>query len=189
MKTAKFGLLLAPGAGADRDQATLVAIDQALSKLGGVVTRMDFPYRKQGRKAPDRQPVLVESVLAELEKLSKKKSLTNKPVFAGGRSMGGRMTSIAVAEGAPVSGLVLISYPLHPPGKPEKMRTDHFPEIKIPCLFFPALATRSERLRNSKKQLNRLKATSHTFGSKAETTAYENSTTKLWPKSRAGSAP
>jgi uncharacterized protein len=53
----------------------------------------------------------------------------------GGRSYGGRMCSMAVAEGQPAAGLVLLSYPLHPPGKPENLRTEHFPALRVPCLF------------------------------------------------------
>jgi hypothetical protein len=53
----------------------------------------------------------------------------------GGRSMGGRMCSMAVAAGLPAAALVLVSYPLHPPGKPDRLRTDHFPELRLPCLF------------------------------------------------------
>ena len=56
-------------------------------------------------------------------------------VAVGGRSMGGRMCSMAVAEGLDVAALVLISYPLHPPGRPDRLRTDHFPELHRPCLF------------------------------------------------------
>ena len=56
-----------------------------------------------------------------------------RSIVLGGRSMGGRMCSIAVAEGTPAAGLVLISYPLHPPGKPEKLRTEHFPAITVPA--------------------------------------------------------
>lgn len=125
------GLLLAPGAGADRDQATLVALDAAASEAGMAVVRMDFPYRKAGRRAPDRAPVLVEAVRAEAA------SMGLDAVVLGGRSMGGRMCSMAVAsEMVPSAvGLLLISYPLHPPGKPSKLRTEHFPSITVPCLF------------------------------------------------------
>ena len=56
-------------------------------------------------------------------------------IALGGRSMGGRMCSIAVAEGLAAAGLVLVSYPLHPPGKPDKLRIDHLGAIKVPCLF------------------------------------------------------
>lgn len=128
-------LLLAPGAGADRTSAALVAIDNAVSDLGIVVSRMDFPYRKAGRRAPDRQPVLVQAVREEAELLVASSGGRPKSLLLGGRSMGGRMCSIAVAEGLPAAGLVLVSYPLHPPGKPDMLRTSHFSEINVPCLF------------------------------------------------------
>ncbi len=128
-----LGLLLAPGAGADRDQATLVALDRAAADSGVAVVRMDFPYRRAGRRAPDRPPVLVEAVRAEAAELANRCDR----LVVGGRSMGGRMCSMAVAAGLvpAAAGLVLISYPLHPPGRPEKMRSDHFPDLSVPCLF------------------------------------------------------
>jgi predicted alpha/beta-hydrolase family hydrolase len=124
-------LLLAPGASADRNQSSLVAIDQAATAAGLVVVRMDFPYRKIGKRAPDRAPVLVQAVVEEAARLA----VRADPLILGGRSMGGRMCSIAVAEGTPAAGLVLISYPLHPPGRLDKMRTEHFPLLSVPCLF------------------------------------------------------
>jgi predicted alpha/beta-hydrolase family hydrolase len=126
-----LGLLLAPGAGADRSQATLVAIDEAVTSAGGVVVRMDFPYRKAGRKAPDRPPVLIAAARQEAEDLARRCD----HLVMGGRSMGGRMCSMAAAEGVEVAGLVLISYPLHPPGRPDKLRVEHFIELECPCLF------------------------------------------------------
>lgn len=135
MTRCRLGLLLAPGAGADRDQATLVALDRAATAAGTRVVRMDFPYRKAGRKAPDRAPVLVEAVRTEAAALARRCDR----LVLGGRSMGGRMCSVAVAEGlgstVPVAGLLLISYPLHPPGKPDRARTEHFPALDVPCLF------------------------------------------------------
>lgn len=127
------GLLLAPGAGADRDQATLVAVDRAASEAGMRVVRMDFPYRKAGRRAPDRAPVLVEAVRAEAAELAR----SCDRLVLGGRSMGGRMCSVAVGSGLvpEAVGLLLISYPLHPPGRPAKLRTEHFPSLTVPCLF------------------------------------------------------
>jgi predicted alpha/beta-hydrolase family hydrolase len=126
-----LGLLLTPGAGADRNQATLVALDRAATDAGVLVERMDFPYRIAGRKSPDRPAVLVEAVVSAAKELSGRCDR----VVLGGRSMGGRMCSVAVAEGLPASGLVLISYPLHPPGQPAKLRNEHFPELQVPCLF------------------------------------------------------
>jgi predicted alpha/beta-hydrolase family hydrolase len=129
--TVPLGLLLAPGAGADRRQSALVAIDKAATDAGLIVVRMDFPYRKAGRRAPDRPVVLMQAVIDEVGQLA---PLVDGLVL-GGRSMGGRMCSVAVAEGLSAVGLVLISYPLHPPGRPERLRTEHFPELRVPCLF------------------------------------------------------
>lgn len=126
-------LLLTPGAGSDRDHPSLVAIERALDPLA--VTRVDFPYRRAGRKAPDRAPVLVECVRTEAAALAERVGCDPREVVLGGRSMGGRICSIAVAEGLPAAGLVLVSYPLHPPGRPERLRTAHFPALDVPCLF------------------------------------------------------
>jgi len=125
------GLLLAPGASADRTQSALVKIDEAVSALGATVSRMDFPYRLAGRRAPDREPVLLAAVDAAA------KAVNVKPgrLALGGRSMGGRICSMAVADGLPALGLVLVSYPLHPPGRPDRLRTAHLPRVTVPCLF------------------------------------------------------
>ena len=130
-----WSLLLAPGAGADRNQSALVALDQVATGAGAEVTRMDFPYRKANRRGPDRPPVLLQAVLDEIASLG-----GPGPLVLGGRSMGGRICSLAVAEGlgadAPaVAGLLLVSYPLHPPGRRDKLRVEHFPAIDVPCLF------------------------------------------------------
>jgi uncharacterized protein len=120
-------VLLTPGAGSDRDQATLVAIDELLP---GRVHRVDFPYRIAGRKFPDKEPVLLQALVDAATSMAK------VPLVLGGRSMGGRMCSIAAARGLTAArALVLICYPLHPPEKPDRLRTEHFPDINIPCLF------------------------------------------------------
>ncbi|OWY59499.1 dienelactone hydrolase, partial [cyanobacterium TDX16] len=126
------GLLLAPGAGADRTSPTLVAIDEGVDLP---VVRMDFPYRKEGRKAPDRAPKLIASVVEEAEAFCAAEGIEPASLVLGGRSMGGRMCSMAVAEGLPAAGLVLLSYPLHPPGKPEKLRIEHLPQLDLPVLL------------------------------------------------------
>ena len=128
-------LILAPGASAGRDQSALVAIDECLAAKGLRVERIDFPYRLAGRRVPDRQPVLVATVAGAARKLAAEMALASEKIALGGRSMGGRMCSIAVAEGLGAAALVLVSYPLHPPGKPDKLRIDHLGAIKVPCLF------------------------------------------------------
>jgi len=126
-------LLLAPGAGADRSHHTLVAIEEGLTPFP--VGRFDFPYRKAGRRAPDRAPKAVECVNEEAAALVAGAGIAPGQLVLGGRSYGGRMCSLAVAGGLEAAGLVLCSYPLHPPGKPDKLRTEHFPELRLPCLF------------------------------------------------------
>ena len=131
--TTPSALLLFPGAGSGADHPSLVAIEAALDPLP--VTRADFPYRREGRRAPDRAPKLLACVVEEASLLAKAAAVAPSRIAMGGRSMGGRMCSIAVADGLPAAALVLIAYPLHPPGKPEKLRIEHFPRLAVPCLF------------------------------------------------------
>jgi predicted alpha/beta-hydrolase family hydrolase len=126
-------LLLFPGAGSSSNHSSLVALEKALAPLP--VRRADFPYRKEGRRAPDRAPKLMACVRDEAADLVESTGIAADRLVLGGRSMGGRMCSMVVAEGLPAAALILIAYPLHPPGKPEKLRIEHLPEIKVPCLF------------------------------------------------------
>jgi predicted alpha/beta-hydrolase family hydrolase len=129
------GLLLFPGAGAGREQAALVAIDAAVSSLPIAVERADFPYRLAGRRAPDRAEVLVAHVVSSATAFAASLGVAPGRVALGGRSMGGRICSMAVAEGLPAAALVLVSYPLHPPGRPERPRTAHLDRLELPCLL------------------------------------------------------
>jgi uncharacterized protein len=129
-------VVLYPGAGSGRDHSSLIAIEERLGRAASV-ERIDFPYRREGRRAPDRAPKLMASIRDDLAGLSRRRG----PLVMGGRSMGGRMTSMVAAdvdETGPVArlvGLVLICYPLHPPGRPENPRVEHLPDIAVPCLF------------------------------------------------------
>ena len=96
---------------------------------------MEFPYRSEGRKAPDRAPRLIASVIEEAERYAADLGCAPAEIAFGGRSMGGRICSMAIAEGLPAAAVVLLSYPLHPPGKPDSLRVEHFPSIDVPCLF------------------------------------------------------
>ena len=126
-------LLLFPGAGSPASHPSLVAIEQAVAPLP--TSRADFPYRREGRRAPDRPPKLLACVVEEAALLADRAGVSPDRIVLGGRSMGGRMCSIAVADGLPGAGLVLISYPLRPPGKPDNLRIEHFPRLTVPCLF------------------------------------------------------
>ncbi len=126
-------LLLFPGAGTSAAHPSLVAVEAAVAPQRQVV-RADFPYRRAGRRAPDRAPVLVQAVRDEAAPLL----AAGNGLVLGGRSMGGRMCSMAVGDAAdplPATALVLICYPLHPPGKAERLRVEHFPLVTVPCLF------------------------------------------------------
>jgi predicted alpha/beta-hydrolase family hydrolase len=125
--------LFFPGAGSAASHPSLVAIEAALAPLP--VRRADFPYRREGRRAPDRAPKLLACVVEEAALLAAEVDVAPERIVLGGRSMGGRMCSMAVADGLPAAGLVLISYPLHPPGKPDKLRIEHLPALDVPCLF------------------------------------------------------
>lgn len=127
-------LLLFPGAGSDREHSSLSAIERWVAPHP--CRRVDFPYRKEGRRAPDRAPKLMAAVRAEIDEVGE-----DEPLVLGGRSMGGRICSM-VAAGADelpppprLRGLVLISYPLHPPGKPDRLRVEHLPDVSVPTLF------------------------------------------------------
>ena len=140
-------LALWPGAGSARDHSSLVALEQGLAPLE--VARFDFPYRKEGRKAPDRANKLIVSLRADVADLCAGLGTSSDRVVLGGRSMGGRMASMAAAgatgatakgaateeEPLPVAGLVLLCYPLHPPGKPERLRVEHLSRLDVPVLF------------------------------------------------------
>lgn len=129
------GLVLFPGAGSSADHPSLVAIADAVAPLP--VARIDFPYRRAGRRIPDRAPVLLECVRAEVSRFAESLGVGTESLVIGGRSMGGRMCSMAVADDTdplPVAGLVLVSYPLHPPAKPENLRTAHLGNIAVPVL-------------------------------------------------------
>ena len=126
-------LLLFPGAGSSSSSPSLVAIEEALAPLP--VRRADFPYRREGRRAPDRPPKLLACVVEEAGGLAASAKVRPDRIVLGGRSMGGRICSMAVADGLPAKGLVLISYPLHPPGRPDRLRIEHLPKLEVPCLF------------------------------------------------------
>jgi len=131
-RTAETLLLLAPGAGANMYSDFLSFVADGLASEGIRVCRFNFRYSELGRKAPDRQAVLEETYLAVAEQARKG---WGGRVLVGGKSMGGRIASHVVAEGYEVDGLIFFGYPLHPPGRPEKLRDDHLYQVKPPMLF------------------------------------------------------
>ena len=130
------GVILFHGAGRDRNHSSFLVLEELLAPLP--VARINFPYRQAGKKMPDRAPVLLQCVRDEVHRVTSEWGTIPSRVVIGGRSMGGRMCSMVVADSDDpmrVAGLVLLSYPLHPPGKPEKLRTDHLVNITVPSLW------------------------------------------------------
>ena len=126
-------LILAHGAGAGQKSAWMVKTAQALAERGISVATFDFPYMAAGRKVPDRAPIL-ESTWRDV--LNTPDLKVGRPLFIGGKSMGGRIATHIAAQGVEgVSGVVLLGYPLHPPGQPEKRRDAHLGQIQEPVLF------------------------------------------------------
>jgi predicted alpha/beta-hydrolase family hydrolase len=126
-------LVLGHGAGSPMTAPLLAGFCEAIGDLGVATLRFDFPYMRAGRRAPDRAPVLIASYREAFDAALRRAE--GLPVLAGGRSMGGRMASMAVAVGMPAAGLVFLAYPLHPPGKPERIRDEHLYGIGVPMLF------------------------------------------------------
>ena len=99
------------------------------------VERVEFPGQAAGKRRTDPPAVCIETVHSATAALADRLSVPTSQIAIGGRSFGGRMCSMAAAEGLRVAALVLVSYPLHPPGRPERLRTEHFPLLRLPCLF------------------------------------------------------
>jgi predicted alpha/beta-hydrolase family hydrolase len=129
------GLVITPGASAGRDHRGLVAVDDALTARGIAVERVEFPGQAAGKRRPDPPAVCLETVRGAAFDLARRLDVPIDRIALGGRSFGGRMCSMAVAEGLDAGALILISYPLHPPGRPDRLRSDHFPALHVPCLF------------------------------------------------------
>lgn len=129
-------IVLAHGAGGGVDDPLLAAVQSYLVGRGFLTLGFNFPYREHGRKAPDREPLLEATVSSAVEFLTTHATWCPGRVFIGGKSMGGRMAShIAAAHPDVAAGLVLLAYPLHAPGRPDRVRDKHLPDIRVPTLF------------------------------------------------------
>lgn len=134
---ARATLILAHGAGGNRDQAMLTMLAEELTERAIRTVRMDLPFRRQRPKGPPSQSGQAADRASFAE--TARELDVGGPVLWGGHSYGGRMASMAVADhdggGALPDGLLLLSYPLHPPGRPEKARTEHLPRIAVPTVI------------------------------------------------------
>lgn len=127
-------LVLAHGSGAGKDHDFLKGYALAVAHKGISVLRFNFPYMDAGKKFPDRAPVAVEAWKQMREWVGTNLS-GERPVFAAGKSFGGRMASLAVAEGMDARSLLFLGYPLHAPKKEDKLRDEHLYALQVPMLF------------------------------------------------------
>jgi predicted alpha/beta-hydrolase family hydrolase len=128
-------LVLAHGAGAGMRHRFLESLAQELASVAVATFRWQFPYTEKGSKRPDPQPILLASVRSAVAAAAA--AAPDLPLFAGGKSMGGRMTSLAQSKEpiGGVRGLVFVGFPLHPAGKPSADRGAHLNEAQVPMLF------------------------------------------------------
>ncbi len=150
-------VILAHGAGSDKHHPFISFIHERLAERGFLSIKFNFPYKEQGRKAPDRMPVLMAAWRKIISAVRDDPELSPGKLFLSGKSMGGRVASLLVAEGESCEGLVFLGYPLHPPGKPEKLRAGHFGSIQCPMLFIQGDRDRLCELELLRAQLDRLK--------------------------------
>ncbi len=175
-------LILTHGAGSNCTAPLLVALSEAFAGHGYVVLRCDLPFRQERRSGPfpgnaERDRAGLRNAVAVL-----RKSVSGR-IFLGGHSYGGRQsTMLCAAEPELVSGLLLLSYPLHPPGKPEQLRIQHLPNLRAPSLFVHGTRdpfgsveemTNALQLVAAKTELMRVEGAGHDLGFKAKTKANE----------------
>lgn len=133
-RTPVGAVVLTHGAGGSRESPMLIQLCDEWAALGWLAVRFDLPYRRRRPKGPPSGSATADQA-GIVEAVALARTMADGPVLAGGHSYGGRMTSLAVADGLDVDVLTLFSYPLHPPGKPERARTEHLPRITIPTVF------------------------------------------------------
>jgi predicted alpha/beta-hydrolase family hydrolase len=164
-------IVLGHGAGGNRRTPQLVRFAESLAASARRVLLYDFPYTDRGRRAPD-PPAVLEATTRAVGDFAQA-ALGAAKLVHGGKSMGGRIASQAVAAGAPGDGLVFLGYPLHPPGKPGQLRDRHLPRVDAPMLFVqgtrdtfarPDLLDEVLGRLGQKATLHRVEGGDHSFG-------------------------
>lgn len=170
---AKSLLVLGHGAGAGMSHPFLEALTDKLADLGMATLRYQFPYMEQNRRRPDFGPILQATVRSAVDEANR--AAGDLPLFAGGKSMGGRMTSLAAARRPlpRVRGLVFFGFPLHPAGKPGTARAEHLEDVGMPMLFLQGTRDRLAgldllrpivRQLGSRARLHVVEGGDHSFG-------------------------
>jgi len=160
----KCAVILGPGAGGTRQTPQLLGVAASLDPARYTTVLFNFPYQEARRKFPDPAEVCEQTVISVAA--FARATLGAAKVVLGGRSMGGRMASQAVAKGLACDGLAFLAYPLHPPGQETKLRDAHLGSIRVPMLFL-------QGTRDDFARLDLLKATVERLGPNAELALFE----------------
>lgn len=155
----KATVIISHGAGGTMDTPSIVNLQKQLASKGVTAVRFNFLYSENGKRSPDKQPALIAAWRSVADWI--KKELKPKRIFLAGRSMGGRMASYLVADGYPCEGIFFLAYPLHPPGKPDRLRKDHLPKIRVPMLFVSGTRDAFAQLDLLETVVRKTKATLH----------------------------
>jgi uncharacterized protein len=126
-------LVVGHGAGAGMDHPFIVGFCEAVADVGIAALRFNFPYMEAGRRTPDQAKNAIGAFRSAFETAAERSG--GPPVLGGGKSYGGRIASMAAAEGMPAAGLVFLGYPLHAPGKTDQIRDTHLYDLTMPMLF------------------------------------------------------
>jgi uncharacterized protein len=163
---ARWMMALAHGAGAGMRHPFLETLSVELSNMGIATLRYEFPYMENRRRVPDSPRVLTATVAAAVSAAANAEP--ELPLLAGGKSMGGRMTSTAVSEGllSNVQGIVFFGFPLHPPKRPGTKRADHLKKVSVPMLFL-------QGTRDTLADLSLLRPICEDLGAKATLRVFE----------------
>jgi predicted alpha/beta-hydrolase family hydrolase len=162
--------VMAHGAGGNMMDKAMLGAANALRAIGLDVVRFNFLYREKGAGGPDRMPKLIDCFTAVTDRV--RAELPSVPLYIGGRSMGGRAASMMAADGFDAAGLILLAYPLHPPGQHDKLRDEHLPSITMPVLCFngtrdtfcdPALMAAALRKVNTQWTMHWIESADHGF--------------------------
>ena len=153
----KTGVIIAHGVANDMNNSLIVAVADGLAAAGYTTLRFNFPYKEKGKKSPDTEPTLIRTWQGAVSHLLNNERFPVDRVIAAGKSMGGRIVSQMVAANQmAVEALIFLGYPLHAPGRTDKLRDSHLYEIKKRMLFFAVTRDPLCNLEKLKKALNRL---------------------------------
>jgi predicted alpha/beta-hydrolase family hydrolase len=177
-------VVLGHGAGADQRSAFMVAFGSGLSSRGINVVTFNFPYMEKGRSAPDPAPRLESAFRAAIDSVKNIPELASACLFIGGKSLGGRIAShLAASEPiANLAGLICLGYPLHPPNRPEKPRTEHLERIRVPIFIAQGSRDAFGSPAELGPVLTQLKTTTRLFV--VEGGDHSFTVPKKWPKSQ-----